>query len=387
MVNKYMKKLAIIGASYLQEPLIQKAKSMGLETHVFAWAANDVGEKSADFFYPISIIEKELILSKCQEIGIDGICSIASDVAVITVNYVANAMGLVGNSDFCTKASTNKYLMRRTFQNNGDPSPKSIMVSDLSEVEDVKKLTYPLVVKPTDRSGSRGITKIEEPSELENAVKNAVSQGFEKRAVIEEYIDGNEYSVEYISYKGKHHFLALTQKFTTGAPNFIEKGHIEPAPVTEDTLSNIKRVVLHALDSLDIKNGASHSEVKVSDNGEVKIVEIGSRMGGDFIGSSLVELSTGVDFVKAVIDVALGNDPFVCININQKKCASGVRYIFSEKDVCVLEDVKKNHPEYLVAYNVEDDFSNEIKDSSSRHGYFILSAENYEDIVGAYDNI
>ena len=83
-----MKKLAIIGASYLQEPLIQKAKSMGLETHVFAWAAGDVGEKSADHFYPISIVEKEQILKTCQEIDVDGICSIASDLAMLTVNYV-----------------------------------------------------------------------------------------------------------------------------------------------------------------------------------------------------------------------------------------------------------------------------------------------------------
>ena len=81
-----MKKLAIIGASYLQEPLIQKAKSMGIETHVFAWAANDVGEKSADYFYPISIVEKDEILHKCREIGIDGVCSIASDLAAIKLN-------------------------------------------------------------------------------------------------------------------------------------------------------------------------------------------------------------------------------------------------------------------------------------------------------------
>ena len=105
-----MKKLAIIGASYLQEPLIEKAKSMGIETHVFAWAAGDVGEKSADYFYPISIVEKDEILKRCREIGIDGICTIASDLAVITVNYVANNMGLTANSIACTEKSTNKFL-------------------------------------------------------------------------------------------------------------------------------------------------------------------------------------------------------------------------------------------------------------------------------------
>ena len=75
MIGDKMKKLAIIGASYLQEPLIEKAKGMGLETHVFAWQTGDIGEHSADYFYPISIVEKDKILEKCREIGIDGICT------------------------------------------------------------------------------------------------------------------------------------------------------------------------------------------------------------------------------------------------------------------------------------------------------------------------
>ena len=139
-----MKKLAIIGASYLQEPLIEKAKSMGIETHVFAWAAGDVGEKSADYFYPISIVEKDEILKKCREIGIDGICTIASDLAAITVNYVANNMGLIANSMTCTEKSTNKHLMREAFEKNGDPSPKSILVSTIDAVS-YTHLTLPTI--------------------------------------------------------------------------------------------------------------------------------------------------------------------------------------------------------------------------------------------------
>ena len=93
-----MKKIAIIGASYLQNPLILKAKELGFETHVFAWQCGDVGERTADFFYPISIVEKDLILAKCKEIGIDGVCSIGSDLANIVVSYVAASMGLVSNT-------------------------------------------------------------------------------------------------------------------------------------------------------------------------------------------------------------------------------------------------------------------------------------------------
>lgn len=175
-----MKKLAIIGASYLQEPLIEKANQMGLETHVFAWAAGDVGEKSADYFYPISIIEKDEILKKCREIGIDGICSIASDLAAITVNYVASEMGLVGNSKECAEISTNKHLMRMAFEKNGDPSPKSILADS---IEDLKGITleYPVIVKPTDRSGSRGITKLSNAEGLADAIETAKSRDLKRK--------------------------------------------------------------------------------------------------------------------------------------------------------------------------------------------------------------
>jgi len=102
-----VKKLAIIGASDLQEPLIEKAGQMGIQTHVFAWEQGSMGKKKADFFYPVSIVEKCTILEICRKRGIDGVCSIASDLAVLTVNYIADQMGLTGNSLRCTALSTN----------------------------------------------------------------------------------------------------------------------------------------------------------------------------------------------------------------------------------------------------------------------------------------
>ena len=130
-----MKRLAIIGASYLQEPLISRAKELGYETHVFAWKANDIGEIIADVFYPISIIEKDEILNVCKDLDLDGICTIASDLAAVTVNYVAAKLGLPGNSMESTAKSTNKYLMRRAFEDNSDPSPKSILVHSIKDLE------------------------------------------------------------------------------------------------------------------------------------------------------------------------------------------------------------------------------------------------------------
>ncbi|MBR5774211.1 MAG: carbamoyl-phosphate synthase large subunit, partial [Clostridia bacterium] len=108
-----MKKLVIIGANDFQNQLILKAKSLGYETHVIAWRDGAVGEKSADFFYPISIVEKDAILEECRRIKPDGVCSIASDLAAITVNYVAENLGLPCNATAYTAEQTNKYAMRR----------------------------------------------------------------------------------------------------------------------------------------------------------------------------------------------------------------------------------------------------------------------------------
>lgn len=373
-----MKKLAIIGASYLQEPLIEKAKEIGIETHVFAWAADDVGEKSADYFYPISIVEKDEILRKCLEIGIDGICSIASDLAAVTVNYVADKMGLVGNSMSCTLKSTNKHLMREAFQKNGDPSPRSFLVSSVEDIQDVE-LHYPIIVKPTDRSGSRGITKLLTNEGLAEAIDYAKSQGFEQKALVEEFVTGQEYSIECVSWKGTHYFLAMTKKYTTGAPHFIETGHLEPAPVSKKILEKVKKVVFHALDSLEITNGASHTELKITQDGIISIIEIGGRMGGDFIGSNLVELSAGVDFVKAVIQIALGEEPD--LTAKHDPAVAGVRFVFNEKDAEVITKLQNEHSEYIVDKDVQHVGEHEVVDSSTRFGYCLMTASSYEKLV------
>ena len=380
-----MKNIAIIGASYLQLPLILKAKQMGYTTHVFAWAADDVGEREADFFYPISIVEKEEILQKCKEIGICGICSISSDLAIITVNYVAQHLGLVSNDMECTYKSTNKHLMRECFEKNGDPSPVSILVENENDPR-IKELSYPLIVKPLDRSGSRGITKTDKFDELGPAIVQAKSEGFVKKALIEEYLTGDEYSIECISWEGIHHFLALTKKYTTGSPNYIETGHLEVDGYDSKFIENVKSVVFHALDSLGIRYGASHSEIKVSKDGKMGIVEIGGRMGGDFIGSSLVELTTGYDFVKAVIDVCLGKEPELP-EISSKTNA-GIIFIMNRNDIKTFEKVNFDPDFKLIDHEIDyDHFDDGVTDSSNRHGYFIFTCDNRDKILSFMNTV
>ncbi len=367
-----MKKIAIIGASYLQNPLILRAKEMGLETHVFAWKAGDIGETTADYFYPISITEKEKILEKCQEIGIDGICSIGSDLAMLAVNYIADKMGLHGNSLHCTEISTNKFAMRQALSKGGLKCPGFMLVDENSELDHIA-LEFPVIVKPTDRSGSRGVTKLKTSSGLMAAITSARDVSFEKKAIIEEFIEGKEYSVECISYQGQHTLLAITEKFTTGSPNFIETGHFEPAQLAAETVDNVREVVFKALDVLEIANGASHSEIMIKQDGSIVIVEIGGRMGGDCIGSSLVKLSTGVDFVKTVIDVALGNKPD--LTRENVKNAAGIKFIFNKADADYYNEVAGKHSDLIVESSIEDITDRNVVDSSTRFGYYILAGD------------
>ena len=375
-----MKKIVIIGANDFQNPLILKAKEMGYETHVFAWQDGSVGERTADYFYPISIVEKDAILAECQKIKPDAVATIASDLANITVQYLAKRLGLPCNSDACIEASTNKYQMRLAFRQHGVGTPFFASVSDVSELGDLSRLSYPLIVKPTDRSGSRGITKVLSQTELEPAVQAAIEHSFEKKVMVEEFIDGPEYSCECISFEGKHTMLTVTKKFTTGAPHFIETGHIEPANLSSDTLEKVRAEVFAGLDALQIRFGASHSEFKITPAGNVRIIEIGSRMGGDCIGSDLVRLSTGYDFVRMVIDTAAGNVPDLT-PIAEPKFAA-IRFVFTQKDLDILEKVRSTAPEALsFVSELQPIGDHKIVDSGTRLGFYIVCAQSYEQLI------
>lgn len=370
MTEKPKKKLAIIGASYLQMPLIETARRMGLETHVFAWQAGDPGEEAADFFYPVSIVETQEIEKICRNLEIDGICSIASDLAMKTVNQVAADLGLPANSLECTKLSTDKEQMRQAFAEHGDPSCRSVRIQSADDPA-LKELRMPLIIKPADRSGSRGISLVKREEELEAAFSQAKHESFDGHVLAEEFIPGKEYSVEYISSGGKHHFLALTEKETTGAPHFIETGHREPARVSPEILRKVRAVTEHALDSLQITTGASHTELKIDDEGRIGLIEIGGRMGGDLIGSHLVRFSTGVDMTELVIRCALGEP--VSVPEQMAGRPVGVRFILSDSDLEEFRRLQEKEPwRILAAEDLHPEKIGTTTDSSNRAGCYVV---------------
>lgn len=364
------KKIAIIGANAAITMLIDKAREKGYETHVFAWQCGDPGERAADVFYPVSIADKEKILEICKDLGISGVASVTSDFAVSTVNYVARNLGLVGNSERTDLVARNKYEMRCAFREAGIYTPRFYQADNNFRPEEVEDFNYPLIVKPTDRWSSKGVTRVDVPEYLMDAVHYAVQESFNDKAIIEEFMDGPEYSAECICYRGERRVLTFTQKETTGNPHYIETGHIQPANIPAEKQEDIRRVVFKALEILDIQNGAAHAEFRILPDGQIGIIEIGARMGGDCIGTDLTPISTGLDYLGMVVDIACGGAPsFKPVG---EPTPVRIKFIIQKSDKEAYEVLCLKHPEAIVrAGEFNDDFDSAVVDSSTRHGYYI----------------
>lgn len=373
------KKIAILGASYLQVPLIARANELGIETHVFAWEEGAVGRNQSAYFYPISILDKDLILAQCKKIGIDGVISIGSDIAMPSVNFIADKLGLVGNSLEATLISTDKYEMRKALLLNDIPCPR-FRLYEKANFQNDESFEFPLIVKPTDRSGSRGVTKVNSINEANLAISKALESSINKRVIVEEFINSDrEFSVEFISYQGNHYPLAITDKVTTREPFFVEMAHHQPANISKEIEKKIFEVTVEVLKALNIKNGASHTEVYLLDNGEIRVVESAGRMGGELIGSHMVPLSTGFDFLMATIDVALNQFEMTKYQGKPKMPYSGVYYITAKPGQ--VRSIKNNYLEYSDIVYCESlckvgDFIESIVDGADkRRGIMVYSSK------------
>jgi biotin carboxylase len=362
-------RLAIIGASYLQKPLVETANSLGIETHCFAWEEGAICKTICDFFYPISVLDKKAILKICQKIGIDGITTIATDIAMPTVAYVAEKMDLTSNSIQSSLWATNKALMRERFLLGGVNSPKFLVLNNQKDLPNYP-LTYPVIVKPVDRSGSRGISKVKSPRDLSESLSLALEESLLGKAIIEEFIEGREVSVESISWKGKHYILAITDKITTGDPHFVELEHHQPSLLPKEIILKIKSLTINALNCLEVENGAGHTEIKIDKVGKVFIIEVGARMGGDFIGSHLVKLSTGYDFLKGVIEISLNKftEPHI-----KDSAYSGV-YFLSKESQRILPFIHSKN-DFDVKKEITSNSLSFLKNSNDRSGYLIYKSD------------
>lgn len=189
---------------------------------------------------------------------------------------------------------------------------------------------------------------------------------------MEEFVDGREFSVEYISCKGKHYFLQITDKVTSGSPHFIEMEHHQPAAISESTATRIKQMVESALTALKIENSPSHTEIKLNSRDELYIIEIGARMGGDHITSDLVRLSTGYDMVEGVLRLASGD--FLEPRITENHF-SGI-YFYSALAKNIGKLILEHHNDTCVVdWQYKEGELPEAKSNADRKGYIIYQSD------------
>jgi len=270
--------------------------------------------------------------------------------------------------------ATDKYEMIKAFKAYGVPSP---WYFDVDSYEDLKalegKVTFPCIIKPTDNAGSHGVAKVYDFEELLANYEYSHSSSRHGKVIVEEYLDGPEVSVEVMLVKGKVNILQITDKITTGAPHFVEMGHTQPSRLPDDTQRQIREVAEAACKSLGLDKGPAHVEMKVTPARGPVMIELGARMGGDNITTHLVPLSTGIDMVKATINVALGEEPDIMPTLH---CGSAIRYFEvpfgTIKSIEGVEDAEKMPGVKQITFTKDvGEESTPIECSNDRIGFVI----------------
>lgn len=360
-------RIAVLGANEPLIPFYRQAKALGYEVIGIAIEKGAVCKKYCDRFYPVSFADRDQVVEVCRIEQVDGIISFSLESALPTVAYVASKLGLVSNSEESIKLTQSKFAQRQALEKADIPVPKYYLIENASDLEKIQ-CCYPVIVKPVDSGGSQGICKVESSEQLVDAYKYAIDFSRTSKAIVEEFVDGREFSVEYISHNGKHYFLQITDKVTSGAPRFVEMQHHQPADIPESVWKRIQQMVEGALTALKIENSASHTEIKWNSRDELYIIETGARMGGDYISSDLVRLSTGYDFVKGAIQLAVNKfeEPTFSRRMN-----SGV-YFYS-KLAPEVGDIIRHHERWpeIVEWEYSDDPLMEVKSNADRRGYFL----------------
>lgn len=365
-------RLVILGTNEYQNPLILRAKELGYETHVFGWKTGAIGESTADVYHDVNIMDYKTLWNKVQKVNPCGVASIASELAMHPMNFLLRKMGIPCNSIETERIATNKYLMRCVMRDNGIDGPLFTLVEEGFDKSCVKEFEYPLIIKPVDLSSSRGVMKINTENDLGGAIEYAMGWSKTKQCILEEFIEGPEYSGESIAYNGQYKLLAITEKTTTGAPHFVETGHKQPANLSVDVIRRVEDTLYKAFAAMGIRYGAVHPEFKITKEGRICFMEIGARMGGDCIGSDLVPISSGYDYMGMVISCGCGKEPNF-EKIREPREAR-IKYIITKEDLDEFHRIQKETPEIITRHSVIDEVTdNPILKSADRAGYYITA--------------
>lgn len=301
-----MKKLMILGAGTYQVPLIQTAKKMGLYTVVVSIPGEYQGFQIADRCYELDTRDKEGILAVAQKERIDGICTSGTDVAVATIGYVCRQMGLSGISMEAAEIVTDKAKMKEAFLRGGVSAAEGIRAYSVQEAKAAaKRLGYPVVVKRVDSSGSRGITVVKKPDEIDQAFSYAREKSLSDYVLVEEFLKGVEIGADGFVLDGRLVFLAPHGKFIYQGRNItVPMGHEFPYYCSEKLEKEIARQMQLAVTATGVDHCSVNADLFVEED-RVSVIEMGGRTGATCI-PELISRCYGINFYEQMIRSALG---------------------------------------------------------------------------------
>lgn len=376
-----MKKLLILGAGQMQVPIIALAKQLGHYTIVADYDPKAPGFVYADVKSTISTIDKEAVLELAKEEQVEGILT-TSDYPVRVVAYVSEKLGLPAMSQKVAEVCTDKYQQRLLFKENGINTPFFLQCDTSSDLNSLKD--FPYIVKPVDSSASRGVERVNTEEQLREAVETACGLSRSGKAIVESFIGGKEFSVETLTQNGVTHIIQITEKLTRGENlgYFVEDTHIEPARISEIEAEAIRNEVLKAARAVGVDNCPTHTEIKLW-NGKPFIIEMACRLGGDYITSDLVPLSTGISMMENLIRLSLGETIDVEPKFQKWSC---VQFLNEENYYRCKEFIEKNK-DLISRYEVGEYKDVVIKSSLDRLGYIIFQTETREGLEKTLSSI
>lgn len=308
-----MKKILILGAGEGQLPLIRRARAKGLFTLVASPYGDYPGFALASGCCYVDIANKERVLQIAIDSRIDAIATDQTDIAVSSVYYVAEYMGLPHISCCNIDHFRYKYLMREICQSEGLPTiPFCVVSVPQDAIAFYHTLRFPtVIVKPVDSQGSRGVVRVGSETDLIRAVSEALKYSMIKKVIVEQFIDGRELEVDTVVKDGSVIFTLIGDVHNFSRENsFSSYERIYPTAVPKDIESRILRINERTIQVLGLTKGWTHGEYILSNDGEVFLLEIGARGGGNFIGSEIVRAFCGFGTDEMALLTSLGDDSF-----------------------------------------------------------------------------
>ncbi len=319
MVQKGKKKILLLGGSPFQIPSILYAKSAGYYVVTCDYCPDNPGHQYADEYVNLSTTDLKAVLNLSRKLEIDGILAYASDPAAPTAAYVAEKMGLPGNPYKSVKTLSEKDLYRSFLLTNNFNTPKYGGFSTLNDFSNYStEFTYPILVKPVDSSGSKGISMVKDLWGIGKAIDYAMKFSRSKRFIVEEYIAKKypQLDGDIFIYNGK-----ITAYYLGDQENDLEINQFVPSSINYPSLlrkelhDKIKIELQRVIDLLKIKFGGFNIEVIIDENDQVYLMEIGARNGGNCI-PEIIKCASNVDMIKMSVDACMGIEPEI---LNQKE--------------------------------------------------------------------